>query len=38
MNQVKFVKKIFLVVNISQEVVFKILFLTLNNTDNDFLD
>ena len=37
-NQVKFFKEIFLVANISLELVFRMLFLTLSNADVDFLD
>ena len=37
-NGVRFFKEIFLVVNISPEVVFGILFLTLSDADVDFLD
>ena len=37
-NRVRFLEKIFLVANISPEVVFGMLFLTLSNTDVDFLD
>ena len=36
-NRVRFVKEIFLVANVSLEVVFEIAFLTLSNTDVDFL-
>ena len=37
-NQVKFFEKIFLVANVSPEVVFRILFFTLSNADIDFLN
>ena len=37
-NQVRFFEKIFLVVNISLEVVFEMFFFTLSNIDVDFLD
>ena len=37
-NQVKFFKKNFLVANVSPEIVFGILFLTLSNANIDFLD
>lgn len=36
-NKIRFLKKTFLVANVSQEVVFKMLFLTLNDANNDFL-
>lgn len=37
-NWVRFFEKIFLLANISPKIVFRILFLTLSNVDNDFLD
>lgn len=37
-KQVKFFEKIFLVANVSLEIVFIIIFLTLNSTNIDFLD
>ena len=37
-NQVRFFKEILLVANVSLEVVFRMLFLTLNSADIDFLD
>lgn len=36
-NQVRFLKKIFLVTNISLEVIFRMVFLTLSSADMDFL-
>ena len=36
-NKIKFFEKIFLVVNVSSDVVFKILFFTLNNANINFL-
>ena len=36
-NQVRFFKKTFLVTNVSPEIVFKMLFLTLSGADVDFL-
>ena len=37
-NQVRFFEKTFLVANVSPEVVFKMLFLTLSGADVDFFD
>ena len=37
-NRVRFFEEIFLVANVSPEIVLGILFLTLSNADNDFLD
>ena len=37
-NQVKFFKETFLVANVSLEIVFEILFLTLSGANIDFLD